>query len=243
MAVDPSNRLVAGTLEADWNEKLRIWTEAQDCYHRESEAARAGITQAQRKRILTLATDFPRLWGDPATPVKEKKRMIRMLIEDVTLTKREVIEVSIRFRGGATRSFTVPRPPNGWQARLTSPEVVKEIDKLLEEFTLEETAMELNRRGFHPGQRASFNRFTIRNIRNHYGLKGRRERLLAKGLITAEELARRYGVQPDTVKGWYRQGKVKGTRVNDLGVCLFEPTIPFLDAKMSRRYANGIVEA
>ena len=74
-------------LEAEWNAKLRAIEEAQ----RELERSRAEpgqeLDDEQRRRILALASDFPRLWNDPATPQRERKRMARLLIEDVTLTK------------------------------------------------------------------------------------------------------------------------------------------------------------
>ena len=59
----------------------------------------------RRAAILALASDFPRLWHDPQTTPRERKRkrMVRLLLEDVTLTKGETIAVGVRFRGGATR--------------------------------------------------------------------------------------------------------------------------------------------
>lgn len=88
MHVDPANRLVADALEAEWNSKLRALNEAQEEYERLRQADRLAIDAAQRARIAALASDFPRLWQDPRTPDREKKRMVRLLLEDVTLLKR-----------------------------------------------------------------------------------------------------------------------------------------------------------
>ena len=101
MQVDPKNRLVADTLEADWNERLRALTEAQEQYERQRQADRAVLDQESRSRILALTTDFPKLWKDPKTPDRERKRMARLLIEDVTLTKDEQLTIQVRFKGGA----------------------------------------------------------------------------------------------------------------------------------------------
>jgi hypothetical protein len=60
------------------------------------------VTEAERAGLVALAADFPRLWCDPRTQMKEKKRMLRLLIEDVTLTKGDTLHVDIRFVGGAT---------------------------------------------------------------------------------------------------------------------------------------------
>src|ERR1044071_4177042 len=75
--VDPANRLVADSLEADWNEKLRALTEAQEHYEQQRRQDRAQVDEHQRARIAALASDFPRLWQDPKTPDRERKLMVR----------------------------------------------------------------------------------------------------------------------------------------------------------------------
>jgi hypothetical protein len=87
MRVDPDNRLVADPLEAEWNSKLRTLTETQQERERQREQDRQVLSAEQRAAILTLATDFPRLWRDPNTPDRERKRLIRLLVEDVTLNR------------------------------------------------------------------------------------------------------------------------------------------------------------
>jgi hypothetical protein len=86
MQVDPSNRLVAAALEADWNVKLRALSEAQEEYQRRRTRDCLIVDDLERQRIMPLATDFPAIWDDPATPQRERKRMLGLLIEDVTLT-------------------------------------------------------------------------------------------------------------------------------------------------------------
>ena len=68
----------------------------------------------QRARILALANDVPRLWRDAATPDRERKRMLRLIVDDVTLVKGTELVVHVRFRGGATRTLTLPRPAPAW---------------------------------------------------------------------------------------------------------------------------------
>jgi len=63
----------------------------------------------------TLATDFPRLWAAPATPQRERKRMVRLLLEDVTLRKGEqTIHMQLRWKGGATSAWTSSRTAATW---------------------------------------------------------------------------------------------------------------------------------
>ena len=92
LAVDPDNRLVADSLEADWNDTLRqLRASAKTTTERASERQPNDCAQrrTQGRACRALATDFPRLWSDPATPVRERKRIARLLIEDVTVVKAE----------------------------------------------------------------------------------------------------------------------------------------------------------
>jgi hypothetical protein len=104
-----------------------------------------------RARILALATDFPRVWHDPHTPDRERKRMVRLLMEDVTLIKTtDGLTAHVRFRGGATTTLSLARALNAWQLRETSTEIVALIDQLLDQHTDATVATMLNARGYRP---------------------------------------------------------------------------------------------
>jgi Recombinase zinc beta ribbon domain/Recombinase len=155
--VDPANRLVADELEAQWNRALQQVVEAQDTYDRQRHADRLTVDTDARERILALATDFPRLWHDPLTPDRERKRMVRLLLEDVTLIKTaEGLTTHLRFRGGATTTLTLARALNAWQLRETSTEIVALIDRLLDTQTDGNIATMLNARGYLSGSRQPF---------------------------------------------------------------------------------------
>ena len=79
LAVDPDNRLVADSLEADWNDALRALQAAREDYERASAAAAATLTDELKDQIRSLATDFPTLWTNPHTPQRDRKRMVRLL--------------------------------------------------------------------------------------------------------------------------------------------------------------------
>ena len=83
LQVDPDNRLVADQLEADWNNKLRALRSAQEEYERQKEHEQRTFRAEQRQKILALATDFPKVWNDPSLPHRDRKRMARLLLEDV----------------------------------------------------------------------------------------------------------------------------------------------------------------
>src|SRR6266536_1024195 len=147
LAVDPQNRLVADTLEADWNTALRELAHATDTYQHATQATTGQLTAAQRQRITQLATDFPALWNDPATPQRERKRLIRLLISDVILTSTAQITAHVRLRGGQDHSLHLPIPLAAWQLRQTPPEVVSAIDQLLDDHTDAQIATILSSRG------------------------------------------------------------------------------------------------
>ena len=129
MQVDPDNRLVADSLEAEWNDRLRALAETQEEYERSRAADRCVANPQQRARILALATDFPRLWRDPKTPMRDRKRMVRLLVEDVTLVRAAEIHAHLRLRGGTTHSLVLSRPKRAWELRQTPPEILREMPR------------------------------------------------------------------------------------------------------------------
>jgi DNA-binding CsgD family transcriptional regulator len=249
MQVDPNNRLVADALEADWNQKLRVLAEAQDEYERQSEADRKIIGEKERSQIMSLATDFPKLWNDPQTSNRERKRMIRLLLEDVTLNKTKEIIVQVRFKGGTTNTFTIPAPKPAWEISITPPETVAEIDRLLSHYTDKQIAARLNESGFRPGKNRRFHSLMVGRIRRVYGLKSRYHRLREVGMLTAEEIAEKLNVNPQTIKTWWRNGLLLGYPYNDKNECLFEPPGPdapvkTLGSNLSKRgrYTKPIIK-
>lgn len=238
MRVDPENRLVAETLEAEWNEKLRALADAQEDYERQRLADRLILDAQQRSEVMALATDLPRLWNDPATPMRERKRMLRLLIEDATLLKKErEITIHIRFKGGATRTLVIPAPARLWEIKATNREVVDEIDRLLDEHTEYEVAALLNERGSKSSSGKPFSAGMVKNICRKYGLKRHYQRLREKGMLTLEEMAELLGVHVDTVKCWRKEGLIQGHRFNIRVEYLYEP--PGENAPVKRRGKRG----
>jgi DNA invertase Pin-like site-specific DNA recombinase len=234
MRVDPDNRMVADSLEAEWNQSLRALAEAKDRYEKQRQADQACLTDEQRAGIIGLAKDFPRLWNDPRTPQRERKRMARLLIADVTLLRGSELRAQLRFNGGATHTVTLPLPKPAWALRQTSSEVVSEIDRLLDDHTDAEIAKLLNDRGMTSGEGKRFTRLRVRKVRIAYGLKDRLSRLRARGLLTLDEIAARFNVCSETIKGWRRAGLLRAHRSDDKGQYLFEP--PGSDAPIKYKW-------
>jgi DNA invertase Pin-like site-specific DNA recombinase len=226
LAVDPDNRLVADTLEADWNDTLRALQDAQDEYERQTAAANARLSEERKQQIRRLASDFPKLWNDPATPSRERKRIARLLIEDVTLARTDQIHLHVRFRGGQTTTLTIPRALNAWEARQTPADTLAEIDRLLDQHTDAETARQLNSSGHRSGTGKPFTRTMIVKLRHSNGLRSHRQRLLDHGMLTQEQIAERLGVSPKTIHAWRRARLLHAHRANDKNDWLYQPPIP-----------------
>lgn len=226
MQVDPDNRHVADSLEAEWNQKLRALEQAQQRYEKQRDADAVGINEAQRTSILNLAKDFPRLWNDPRTPDRERKRMARLLITDVTLLKGTDITAQIRFNGGTTHTLHLELPKRAWQLRQTPPSVVAQVDRLLDQHGDAEIARRLNALGIVSGWGHAFTLPIVRGIRIQYHLQSRYERLRERGMLTLDEIAKRLQVQPHTIKNWRRAGLLPAHGFGDRGEYLYEPPGP-----------------
>ncbi len=114
LSVDPGNRLVADELEAEWNHTIRAYNNAKTDYENQRERNRLAITKKQKEQLHDLLTDFPKLWNAPTTNDQDRKRMVRLLIEDVTLIKEERIAVKIRYKGGQSAEHSLPLPQSAW---------------------------------------------------------------------------------------------------------------------------------
>jgi hypothetical protein len=223
MMVDPRNRLVADELESEWNQKIRIHREAQDAYERKRAEDQAKITDEQKRRTFALATDFPRLWASDTTTDRDRKRMVRLLIDDVTLRKNdEKIKVQIRYKGGATEEHDLARPRSAWEEKRHAPEVLKLIDTLLNDHTDSEVADILNHRGYVSGTGKSFDGNRVAVIRRAYSIKSRFARLRRKGLHTIKEICEKYDVPRQRVYKWRKVGKLPAYRFDDVGRYLYD---------------------
>jgi DNA invertase Pin-like site-specific DNA recombinase len=205
LAVDPDNRLVAASLEADWNEKIRMLADAQQEFEKRAQEQEMRLRKEQREEILSLASNFPKLWNDPSTPDRERKRIVRLVIEDATLRRTsEDIFVDVRFRGGATHSAKLPVPLAAWQSKKTPAKIVELIDQLLDHHTDLEVAEIINKRGILTGPHDRFTQTSIANIRYNYHLRPRYDRLRASGCLEREEMLEMIGITY-TQLNWLRE--------------------------------------
>ena len=233
LKVDPENRLVADVLEAEWNARLRELAEVQEQTERQQEAEQQKLSALEQQAIADLVEDFPRVWKDPRTADRDRKRMVRWLLEDVTVqTQADVITAHVRFKGGATHTLTVPVS----RGRCSSPALIALIDHLLEEFTDAQVAEQLNQRGWRTYEGNPFYAARVVSLRRYHQLKDHGTRLRERGLLSADEAAEAYGVCRQTLMDWGRAGLMPMYRINDHGIAIFPPPDEHAPQKHAHKY-------
>jgi hypothetical protein len=226
-------------LERQWNEKLTQLAQAEEEYARLSKSQPAALTPEDRDRIHALASDLPRVWNDPRTPARDRKRMLRLLIEDVTLTKKQKIQIHIRWKGGATTSIERPLPLSAPDLVRTPAETVELVRALATEQTDAQIARSLNARWLRTGRKHSFTRLIVRHIRSKYGISSYYEHLRNLGWLTVPEMSARTKVHSSTTKRFAREGVLRAVRANDSGLLLYEPTNgPLPQAHPGKRFRD-----
>ena len=212
--VDPDNRLVAASLEQDWEICLRQletlekeWTQAQS---RQLQP----LSATDRQAILTLVSDLPALWLK-ASPA-ERKRLLRCLVADVTLdafSRPGYSRILVRWHTGATTTLDVPRPRHG-----TPPatHVANRLRQLVQHLTDDQIADRLNAEGFPTATGLPWTLDRVRAVRRKHHiptacpLGSTNSGPRGDGLFRAAEVARRLAVHPSMISQWFHQGLVSG---------------------------------
>jgi len=235
----PENRLVVDNLERQWNEKLTSLSQAEEEYSRMSKSQPSALTDEDRDRVHALASDLPRVWNDPRTPARDRKRMLRLLIEDVTLVKNQKIHIHIRWKAGATTSMERPLPLSAPDLVRTPADIVELVRVLATEQTDAQIARTLNARWLRTGRKHSFTRLIVRHIRNAYDIPSYVQHLRSNGWLTVPEVAAQMGVHSSTAKRFAVEGVLRAVRADDTGRVLFEPVVgPLPQAQPGKRFRD-----
>ena len=225
-AVDPDNRLVARSLEREWNEKLAEVEKLEREYALLPKQAALLLTPSQREQIRHLSHDLPAIWHAPTTTFAQRKQLLRWLIKDVTLSKRgNVIDVAIRWQTEALTRLAIPRHKKSWEERQTSPQVVERVRELSPTQTNAQIAAVLNEEGERAGMGGSFTVSKIEWIRYAYHIPpGCPERPSAApagqrgdGRYSARAAADLLNVNVSTVSDWCKAGILESVRSTPLG--------------------------
>ena len=222
MNVDPSNRLVASTLELKWNKKLEALEKAKQEYDKRCQKEITNLKLEQEKKIRELTHDFPKAWSNPKTPYSQRKRMLRLFIEDVTITKmKDEIALQIRFKGGAVEEINVPKPLPIYEQKRTDSNILKQIEELTKRHTHSQVATILNKNGYRTHRNLLFTGKAVRGLATRYRIKSFEQHLREQGALTANELAKKLNTSTYNIKKKFKEGKIKGWLCNDKGTCVY----------------------
>jgi DNA invertase Pin-like site-specific DNA recombinase len=226
IAVDPDNRLVARSLEREWNEKLAEVEKLEREHQLLPKPAALLLTTAQREQIRRLAHDLPAIWHASTTTFVERKQLMRWLIKDVTLSKRgNVIDVAIRWQTEALTALSIPRYKMSWEERQTSPHVVERVREWSPTHTATQIATLLNEEGLRPGLGGSFTASKVDWIRAAYSIplacpegpgfcpSGQR----GDGRYSALAAAELLNVNVSTIADWCNAGILESVRAHPHG--------------------------
>ena len=206
---EPENRLVARTLEQRWETKLRDLADAETAV---AAAQAAHVPLPPRAALEALAADLPRLWSAETTSDRDRKRLLRTLVADVTLMStpgNEQVRVGIRWQSGATDELTVRRPPPASIARRTPPAAVEFVRRRSDEQD-EELVTLLNHAGLVTGTRRPFDVKAVRWLRHVYGIPPAPRRAACE--MTVAEVAQAVGVAADVIYYWIEHGQLSARR-------------------------------
>jgi DNA invertase Pin-like site-specific DNA recombinase len=213
--VDPSQRLVAGTLERRWNDALLqledLKKQATEFLRQEARVA----TPEQKAKVLALAKDLPRVWHAPTTQAKDRKRMLRLLIKDITVEKPfhpKQLLAHIRWQGGACSDICVQLPPNIADRVRYPAAVVDRVRHLAQSLPDGEVADRLNQEGQVSALGKPFTGSMIQWIRYRYQIP--KASLARPEELTVQQVAERLRVSPNVVYYWIDRGVIQARRLN-----------------------------
>jgi DNA invertase Pin-like site-specific DNA recombinase len=214
--VDPDNRLVAGELERRWEQQLLEVQMAEREWANLQAQAPLPLSAAEQALIRRLAEDLPALWQAPTTSHADRKRLLRCLIQSVTLDSFSQVgytRILVLWHTGATSEVTVPRPRPGCR----TPEASRRrIAELAQSMSDDQIAEQLNAEGLPTAWRGPWTQARVRVVRAKWRIASQKpyppRQILPRnqGFLSASEAAEQLHVSPGMVCEWYRRGRLAG---------------------------------
>ncbi len=211
--VDPSNRLVAATLEKRWNESLIALEEIHKKYAEYQEKNALIQIKQHKENIVALAKDFSVLWNADSTSSKDRKRILRLLIKDITVEKlinARKSTLHIRWQGGATESIEVELPQKSHEKWRHSPELIEQVRQLALTMTDQQIVGQFNQMGLKTNKGNSFTIEGVQWIRFKHKIPAPRRQ--KEGEISVKEAAEKFNVSQYVIYDWIERGMISKRR-------------------------------
>lgn len=223
MQTDPDKRYVAKVLETEWNEKLGKLDDAQKEYEQASRKDREMLNKDNVKDLHDKLSDFSKIWKNPSLGNCDRKRIVRLLIEDVTMLKNDSGSqtLHIRFKGGASKTINLPRPEPYMKPHKTDAQVIALIDQLLDQHPKYEIVEILKKKEIKSGTGRTLQMEDVHSLCHSYKLSSRYSRLRKKGMLTQKETCTILGICPAKLYSLAEKGLIKRLRYGKVAA-LFE---------------------
>ena len=214
---EPENRLVVRQLETDWEEALAEAGRLEADYQRFTEEQPKTLTAAERAAIQALAADLPQVWHAPSTTQADRKELLRILIEDITVNvagDSELVDVTITWAGGHQTAGQAVRPVARLDQLSYYPALLARVTGLAAAGrNNRQIADVLNAEGFRPPKRTSrFSDQQVRTLISQRGIRGQRKgrpavlTSLAPGEWSVPGLSAELGMPTASIYNWIYRG-------------------------------------
>jgi DNA invertase Pin-like site-specific DNA recombinase len=213
-AVDPDNRLVAGELERRWNERLKEERRLQDAGDALAAAVSPGVSPGERGALLRLGADVERAWHAEGATVATRKRIVRMLIEEIVVrVENDGLDLVIRWAGDDHTALRVRKNRTGQHRWSVDTGVVELVRAMARQMPDPAIAAVLNRTGMSTGKGNTWTRSRVASLRNHHDIAVYREGERAeRGEATLDEAADALAVSPATVRRLIAEGALPASQ-------------------------------
>jgi hypothetical protein len=128
----------------------------------------------------------------------------------------------VEIRGGMSKTLMLPRPLSSCDSHKQNPDMVAEMDRLLDDYNYADVARILNEKRFKTGDGLPLTSPAVGYIRTAYRLKSRFDPLRERGMLTMFEIAKTCGVSTNTISDWRRKGRIRAHPINDRNQFLYE---------------------
>jgi DNA invertase Pin-like site-specific DNA recombinase len=210
-AVDPDNRLVARGLEAQWEARLRELGEAETERDRRQRQRPRHLSDDERNALLALGRDVRRVWSAPTTTDRDRKELLRTLLEDVTFVVERAeyrARLAIRWRGGDISRLDVALPRSKPATRKTDEETIDIIRRLSAHHADGVIAGVLNRQERRTVSGDRFAAHHVQALRHHRGIPGCKAPAEPRDgePVSVRKAAQAFGLTPSTLLRWIEAG-------------------------------------
>lgn len=222
-AVEPENRLVARTLEQQWEARLRALEKGEQEFHAWEQQEQLQLTAADRADILALGADLPKVWYAPETTAADRKQILRYLIKEVIVDQKRIegqVWFQINWKTGAVTEHSYVRRVVSYTAYADRDRLHQRIRELHAEHKHDgEIAEILNAEGFQTTKRGPFSGKTIWVLRQELGLppvraNGPHPLQWEDGTYSVEGAAKAVGVLIGTIHKWLRNRRLTGYQLH-----------------------------